>query len=134
MMACLCFSIYYLKSIHSYTNGECACGSTLSVALAGTERLIYDGNPRESGVTVTLDGTKLAETDYGVTYANNINAGTDTATVTVKGKENYSFEIKKTFSIEKAEQKDFAATAVTTQYEKNGTFTVEAKKTSSDRP
>lgn len=89
---------------------------------AGTERLIYDGNPREPGVTVTLDGTKLAETDYGVTYANNINAGTDTATVTVKGKENYSFEIKKTFSIEKAEQKDFAATAVTTQYEKNGTF------------
>ena len=118
----------------SYTDSRCACGSTLSVALAGTERLIYDGNPREPGVTVTLDGTKLAETDYGVTYANNINAGTDTATVTVKGKENYSFEIKKTFSIEKAEQKDFAATAVTTQYEKNGTFTVEAKKTSSDRP
>ena len=86
-------------------------------------RIIFnDGNPREPGVTVTLDGTKLAETDYGVTYANNINAGTDTATVTVKGKENYSFEIKKTFSIEKAEQKDFAATAVTTQYEKNGTF------------
>jgi len=106
----------------SYTDSRCACGSTLSVALAGTERLIYDGNPREPGVTVTLDGTKLAETDYGVTYANNINAGTDTATVTVKGKENYSFEIKKTFSIEKAEQKDFAATAVTTQYEKNGTF------------
>ena len=106
----------------SYTDSRCACGSTLSVALAGTERLIYDGNPREPGVTVTLDGTKLAETEYGVTYANNINAGTDTATVTVKGKENYSFEIKKTFSIEKAEQKDFAATAVTTQYEKNGTF------------
>ena len=106
----------------SYADSRCACGSTLSVALAGTERLIYDGNPREPGVTVTLDGTKLAETDYGVTYANNINAGTDTATVTVKGKENYSFEIKKTFSIEKAEQKDFAATAVTTQYEKNGTF------------
>ena len=61
----------------SYTDSRCACGSTLSVALAGTERLIYDGNPREPGVTVTLDGTKLAETDYGVTYANNINAGTD---------------------------------------------------------
>ena len=108
----------------SYVDGECACGSTLSVALTGTEKLVYDGNSHEPGVTVTLDGTKLTAAGYDITYANNINAGTDTATVTVTGKGNYSFEIKKTFSIEKAEQKDFAVVEKTTQYEKNGTLTL----------
>lgn len=108
----------------SYADGKCACGSTLSAVLTGTEKLVYDGNPHTPGVTVTLDGTKLTAADYDVTYANNINAGTDTATVTVKGKGNYSFEIEKTFSIEKAEQKDFAVASVTMQYEKNGTFTL----------
>ncbi len=108
----------------SYVNGECACGSTLSVVLTNTERLVYDGNPHKPGVTVTLDGTELTAANYDVTYANNIKAGTDTATVTVKGKGTYSFEIKKTFSIEKAVQEDFAVTVVPMQYEKNGTFTL----------
>ena len=106
----------------SYADGKCVCGSTLSVVLTDTEKLVYDGNSHEPGVTVTLDGTELTAADYDITYANNINAGTDTATVTVKGKGNYSFEIEKTFSIEKAEQEDFAVMAVTKQYEKNGTF------------
>lgn len=108
----------------SYVDGKCACGSTLSVALTGTEKLVYDGNQHKPGVTVTLDGTKLTAAAYDVTYNNNINAGTDTATATVTGRGNYSFEIRKTFSIEKAEQENFAVTAVTTQYEKNGTFTL----------
>ena len=108
----------------SYVDGKCACGSTLSVALTNTEKLVYDGDPHTPGVAVTLDGTELTAAGYDVTYNDNINAGTDTATVTVTGKESYSFEIEKTFSIEKAEQEKFAVVAVTTQYEKNGTFTL----------
>ena len=108
----------------SYTDGKCACGSTLSVALTNTEKLVYNGKSHEPGVTVTLDGTKLTAAGYDVTYADNVDAGTDTATVTVTGKGNYSFEIEKTFSIEKAEQKDFAVVEKTTQYEKNGTLTL----------
>ncbi len=106
------------------TTGRCVCGSTLAVTLPADLKLTYDGTAKEPAVTVTLDGTKLTETDYGVTYTDNINAGTDTATVTVTGKGNYSFEIEKTFSIEKAEQKDFAVVSVIMQYEKNGTFTL----------
>ena len=108
----------------SYTDGKCACGSTLSVALTNTEKLVYNGKSHEPGVTVTLDGTKLTAAGYDVTYADNVDAGTDTATVTVTGKGNYSFEIEKTFSIEKAEQKDFAVVEKTTQYEKNGSLTL----------
>ena len=108
----------------SYVDGKCACGSTLSAALTGTEKLVYNGNPHTPGVTVTLDGTKLDASNYEVAYADNVDAGTDTATVTVTGKGSYSFEIKKTFSIEKAEQENFAVVAETRPYEKNGTFTL----------
>ena len=106
-------------------NGRCACGSTLAVTLSGAAGLVYNGSSHTPDVTVTLDGTELtAGTDYTVAYADNVNAGTDTATVTVKGKGSYSFEIKKTFSIEKAEQENFAVTAVTKPYKKNVTFTL----------
>lgn len=86
---------------------------TLSPASA-----VYDGT--EQKPTVTIAG--LTEgTDYTVSYIGDFTkAGEHTVTVTGKG--NYEGTVTKTFIIEKAEQKDFAATAVTTQYEKNGTF------------
>jgi len=62
----------------------------------------YDGTEKKPGVTVTTkDGSKtLAEgTDYTVAYTNNVNAGTNTASVTVTGKGNYEGEVTKTFSI-----------------------------------
>ena len=77
------------------------------VEVAGTT-LTYDGTAKEPTVTVTdkTDGSDpkplTADTDYTVKYADNINAGTNTAKVTVTGKGNYTGTINKTFSIQKA--------------------------------
>ena len=62
----------------------------------------YNGKECEPAATVTLaDGTVLTkDTDYTVTYADNINAGT--ATVTIKGKGNYAGTAQATFTISKA--------------------------------
>ena len=46
----------------------------------------YSGSALRPAVTVTVNGKKLTEnTDYTVSYSNNINAGTATVTVTAKG-------------------------------------------------
>ena len=88
---------------------------TLSPASA-----VYDGT--EQKPTVTIAG--LTEgADYTVSYTGDFtSAGTHTVTVTGKG--NYEGTVTKTFTIEKAEQTDFAFAAVTKPYEKNGTFTL----------
>ncbi len=58
----------------------------------------YNGKAWEPAVTVKRNDILLtADTDYTVTYKNNVNAGT--ATVTVKGKGNYTGTISKTFTI-----------------------------------
>ncbi len=63
---------------------------------------VYDGTAKTQSVKLT-DGsyTLVLNTDYTVTYANNVNAGT--ATVTVTGKGNYTGLIEKTFVISKAQ-------------------------------
>ena len=61
---------------------------------------IYNGKAHTPSVTVYDRGTVLGkDTDYTITYSNNINAGT--ATITVNGKGNYSGSAVKTFSIMK---------------------------------
>ena len=61
----------------------------------------YDGEAQKPTVEV-IDGTALtAGTDYTVSYSNNTNAGTATATITGKG--NYTGSVNKTFTINKAE-------------------------------
>lgn len=63
----------------------------------------YNGKKRKPDVTVTYGGTTLTKnTDFTVSYSNNVNAGT--ATVTVKGKGNYSGSVKKKYTITKAKQ------------------------------
>ena len=64
---------------------------------------VYDATAKTPTVTVT-DGEPsiLAESDYDVAYSDNINAGTDTAKVTVTGKGNYTGTVIKHFSIDKA--------------------------------
>ena len=59
----------------------------------------YDGTAKYPAVTVKLGGTKTLtkDTDYTVSYANNVNGGT--ATVTVTGKGNYKESAKGTFTI-----------------------------------
>ena len=60
----------------------------------------YSGNQIKPTVTVKLNGktTLVANTDYTVEYANNVNVGKD-ATVTITGKGNYTGTITKTFEI-----------------------------------
>ncbi|MEA4971434.1 MAG: MBG domain-containing protein [Candidatus Pelethousia sp.] len=67
------------------------------VTLSGSS-FTYTGSVHAPGVTVK-DGseTLVADTDYTVGYADNINAGT--ATVTIIGKGNYSGTASKTFTI-----------------------------------
>lgn len=72
----------------SANSGTClSCGSTLTVSVTGTDKLVYDGSEKKPAVTVKVDGnaTLTAGTDYTVTYADNIKAGDNTAYVTVKG-------------------------------------------------
>ena len=58
----------------------------------------YNGKARRPTVTVTLNGVKLKRnTDYTLKYADNINVGT--ATVTIKGKGDYTGSIVETFVI-----------------------------------
>ena len=73
------------------------------------DTLTYDGAEKKPTVTVkeNAEGTNalVADTDYTVIYADNTNAGENTASVTVKAAENgnYSFtDVKKTFTIAKA--------------------------------
>ena len=60
----------------------------------------YDGKEKKPIVTVKdVNGKSLVDnTDYTVSYSNNINAGTATATVTFQG--NYSGTLSKTFTIQ----------------------------------
>ena len=75
-------------------------GGDITASLSSTT-YVYDGTAKEPEVIVK-DGTKVlvAGTDYDVEYSNNINAGTATVTITLKG--NYSGTIEKTFTIERA--------------------------------
>nr|MCR4711225.1 leucine-rich repeat protein [Clostridia bacterium] len=60
----------------------------------------YTGKAITPTVAVKINGTTLRKgTDYTVSYANNVKVGT--ATVTIKGKGNYTGSVKKTFKIVK---------------------------------
>ena len=75
-------------------------GADITASLSSTT-YVYDGTAKEPTVTVK-DGTKtlVAVTDYDVKYIDNVNAGTATVTITLKG--NYEGTIEKTFTIERA--------------------------------
>lgn len=78
-----------------------------SVSLSASS-FTYDGAEKKPGITVK-NGSKLltANTDYTVSYKNNINAGT--ASVTITGKGSYSGSQTKNFTINPA---DFTRTTV----------------------
>lgn len=66
--------------------------------ISGIEDAVYTGSPIKPAVTVKDGGTELAAgKDYTVSYSKNKAVGT--ATVTVKGKGNYSGTIKLPFAI-----------------------------------
>ncbi len=83
-----------------FTDGLCACGAVLEVTLPAGLDLTYTGTEQTPDVAVTVDGIPLAE-GYTVSYDNNINAGEDTAKVTVTGTA-FSGTVEKAFTINMA--------------------------------
>lgn len=86
----------------------------------------YNGLEQKPDVSLSVDGISLRDgTDYQITYANNLNAGT--GTVTIKGINGYTGSIKKTFRINAYNLKEDTAgrigglqEAITCKYLKGG--------------
>lgn len=79
-------------------SGESIDAATVTIDEVPT----YNGNEQNPRVTVSLNETKLQEdTDYTVSYENNVNAGTAKAIVTGIGR--YEGSVEKTFEIGKAD-------------------------------
>ena len=68
--------------------------------IAAIENMAYTGRALTPEIKAYNGETLLAVTDYAVEYKDNVNAGTATVSVTMKG--NYSGTASKTFTIEKA--------------------------------
>ena len=68
--------------------------------IAAIDNMTYTGRALTPEIKVYNGETLLATTDYIVEYKDNVNAGTATVSVTMKG--NYSGTASKTFTIEKA--------------------------------
>ncbi len=89
--------------------GKCPCGAVLAVKLEhdpdenpdSEPGVVYNGAPQKPGVTVTVDGIALSPDDYKLDYADNVNAGTNTASVTVSSAK-FNGMAQKRFSIAKA--------------------------------
>lgn len=86
----------------------------------------YNGSEQEPNVSLSVGGIPLKNgTDYQITYTNNLNAGTGTATI--KGINAYTGSIKKTFRIDAYNLKEDTANrigglrdAITCKYLKGG--------------
>ncbi len=83
--------------------------SYLGVQVSEPADVTYNGQEQNSPVTVTRvddEGSVVATltegVDYTLSYANSVNAGDETATVTVKGIGNYSGEVVKYYTINPA--------------------------------
>ena len=65
------------------------------------ETPVYDGIEKKPSVEVKYGETTLAAADYTVSYSNNVNAGVNTASVTVTSNDNssYKFTATKNFTI-----------------------------------
>ena len=82
-----------------------ACQSSEAVVALGipTEGYTYDGTEKTPAVTVTIGGVTVDATEYTVSYADHVNAGTATVTVDDKPGGNYAFApVSKTFEVGKA--------------------------------
>ena len=82
-----------------------ACQSSEAVVALDipTEGYTYDGTEKTPAVTVTIGGVTVDATEYTVSYADHVNAGTATVTVDDKPGGNYAFApVSETFEIGKA--------------------------------
>ena len=93
--------------------------SNCTISLATTS-YSFDGTAKKPSVTVKDGTTTLTNgTDYTVSYSNNTNAGTATATITGKG--NYTGTASKTFTINAKSISSTSVTLGTTSYTYDGT-------------
>ncbi|MCL2826553.1 MAG: hypothetical protein FWD72_04025, partial [Eggerthellaceae bacterium] len=82
------------------------------VITTGATEFTYDGTAKQLSFTVVYDGVPQTQgSDYTVTYANNVNAGTATATIngTGNGTSSWQDEKKFNFTIDKV---DLSATSI----------------------
>lgn len=82
-------------------------------------RCTYNGQPQRPTVTLMADAThEIPAEEYTVEYGSNINAGVNTATVTIKDRENSNFTVSGSgsFSIEKAAAPTLAPLSLTQKY------------------
>lgn len=75
-------------------------GIAIEPSIAAIENVTYTGRAQTPEIEVYNGETLLAAKDYAAEYKDNVNAGTATVTVTMKG--NYSGSASRTFTIEKA--------------------------------
>ncbi len=95
--------------------GNVADISKATVTLTKTS-YIYDGKPKTPSVIVKLDGkTLVLNTDYTISYSNNIKVGT--AAVTITGKGNYTGSKTASFTITKPQEPAASITCRKTVYE-----------------
>lgn len=87
---------FTITSAPTTTTNISTCTATLS-----SSSYTYDGTAKTPDITVKNGSTTLKEdTDYTVSYSNNVNAGTATAKITGKG--SYTGTLSKTYTINKA--------------------------------
>lgn len=99
----------------------------LSNAIVTLEKnsYVYTGTAKEPQVTVRLDGKTISESEYTVTYADNVNAGTAKVTIAaLADSAYYTGSISKNFEIAKG---DLNNATVTLEYE-SCIYTGEAKE------
>ena len=89
----------------TFANGTLTVGAKAleNGFIATISSLVYNGQAQEPAPVVTFNGMTLVKgTDYSVSYENNVNVGTATATVTaLANSTKYSGSASKTFSITK---------------------------------
>ena len=73
---------------------------------------VYDGQEKKPTVTVKDGNTEIPATEYSVSYTNNVNVGTATATITDVAGGNYTVSGSATFAISAADGSLTAPTAV----------------------
>lgn len=90
----------------TFSIGQYTLSKASATVVLSAEALVYNGSPKTPTVIVTAGGRMLVNgKDCTISYGNNINAGTGTASLTVTGKGNYKGSVTKSFSISRASQK-----------------------------
>lgn len=91
----------YLKKMESAILSVARKPLEETMVTVDNKSLIYDGLEKRPTVQVKDDKARITAEDYEILYENNLHAGE--ALVIVRAKGNYSGEIKKNFTIEKAQ-------------------------------